>query len=174
MTKFLKVTAMTATCAVAFCADVTPDAVLGFRLLSDANAVVGAPVTPGSVAGVARRTTRRTVAVASTSTATTSSAQAATTQQQSATAQQQSATAAQQSATAQQQTAAAQQQATAAQQPQAPPAAGQPLALGTVVAALPAGCTQMTSGGVQYSKCGANYYRAVFQGNNLVYVTAQP
>jgi hypothetical protein len=43
-----------------------------------------------------------------------------------------------------------------------------------VVATLPAGCTQTTSGGVQYSKCGANYYRAAFQGNNLVYVTAQP
>ena len=79
MTSYLKATAMAATCVVAFCADVTPDAVLGFRFLSDANAVVGAPVTPGSVAGVARRTTRRTVAVASTTTATTSSAQAATT-----------------------------------------------------------------------------------------------
>jgi hypothetical protein len=43
-----------------------------------------------------------------------------------------------------------------------------------VVAALPAGCTQTTSGGVQYSKCGADYYRAAFQGNNLVYITAQP
>jgi hypothetical protein len=43
-----------------------------------------------------------------------------------------------------------------------------------VVPALPAGCTQIAQGGVEYSKCGANYYRAVFQGNNLVYVTAQP
>ena len=83
MTNFLKVTAMTATCAVAFCAGVTPDAVLGFRFLSDANAVVGAPVTPGSVAGVARRTTRRTVAVASTTTATATSAEAATTRRRS-------------------------------------------------------------------------------------------
>ena len=172
MTKFLKVTAMAATCAVAFCADLAPEAALGLKFVPDANAVVGAPRTPVSVAGVARRTTYR--AVASSTASSQSSAQATTAEQQSATAQQQSATAAQQSATAQQQTTAAQQQATAAQQPQAAPAAGQPLALGTVVAVLPAGCTQVTSGGVQYSKCGANYYRAVFQGNNLVYVTAQP
>ncbi len=34
-----------------------------FRLLKDANAVVGRPLTPGSVAGVKRRTRRRTAAV---------------------------------------------------------------------------------------------------------------
>jgi hypothetical protein len=130
-------------------------------------------VTPVSVAGVARRTTRRTVAVASTTAATQSSAQAATAQQQSATAQQQSATAQQQSATAQQQAAATPQPA-AAPVAAAPVAAAGALPLGTVVPALPAGCTQVAQGGVQYSKCGANYYRAVFQGNNLVYVTAQP
>jgi hypothetical protein len=27
---------------------------------------------------------------------------------------------------------------------------------------------------VEYYYCGGNFYRAVFQGNNLVYVTAQP
>jgi hypothetical protein len=27
---------------------------------------------------------------------------------------------------------------------------------------------------VDYYYCGGNFYRAVFQGNNLVYVTAQP
>jgi hypothetical protein len=48
------------------------------------------------------------------------------------------------------------------------------LPLGTVVSALPPGCTPMTSGGVEYQYCGANFYRAVFQGNNLVYVTAKP
>ena len=29
-------------------------------------------------------------------------------------------------------------------------------------------------GGVDYYKCGVNYYRAAFQGNNLVYVTTKP
>jgi hypothetical protein len=87
----------------------------------------------------------------------------------------------QQTAAAQQQTAAAQQQAAAAKQeaataPPAPPpaAAGNPLPLGTVVAALPAGCTSTPVGGVEYYYCGGNFYRAVFQGNTLVYVTAKP
>jgi ATPase subunit of ABC transporter with duplicated ATPase domains len=101
--------------------------------------------------------------------------QSATAQQQSATAQQQSATAQQQAATAQQQAAAAQQQSAAQPKPAAlPAAAGTALPIGTVVTALPAGCTQTQVGGVQYSHCGADYYRAAFQGSNLVYVTAQP
>ena len=65
-------------------------------------------------------------------------------------------------------------------QPQAAPAApppaatGKPLPLGTVVSALPAGCTSTPVGGVEYYYCGGNFYRAVFQGNSLVYVTAKP
>ena len=39
---------------------------------------------------------------------------------------------------------------------------------------LPAGCTATPVGGEQYYYCGGNFYRAVFQGNSLVYVTAQP
>jgi len=81
----------------------------------------------------------------------------------------------QQAATAQQQAAVAQQQAAAAAPPPPPPAtAGKPLPLGTVVSTLPAGCTAKTVGNVEYYHCGGNYYRAVFQGNNLVYVTAKP
>ena len=91
--------------------------------------------------------------------------------QQQSTAQQQAATAEQQSATAEQQSATAEQQAaTAAQQAAAAP----PLAVGTVVSALPSGCTNKPVGGVQYYECGKNYYRAVFQGNSLVYVTTEP
>jgi hypothetical protein len=70
-------------------------------------------------------------------------------------------------------TAAAEQPAAAATPP--PPAAdGKPLALGTVVSALPAGCSPVEISGTQYYQCGADYYRAAFQGNNLVYVTAKP
>ena len=58
--------------------------------------------------------------------------------------------------------------------PAAPAAGGKPLPLGTVVSSIPAGCTSKPVGGVQYYYCGGNYYRAVFQGNNLVYVTAKP
>ena len=71
--------------------------------------------------------------------------------------------------------AAAQNQA-AALAPASPPptTTGKPLPLGTVVSALPAGCTSTPVGGVEYYYCGGNFYRAVFQGNSLVYVTAQP
>ncbi len=133
----------------------------GLVLMPQAHAIVGAPLTPISVAGVARRTTARavvatsTVAVASTN---------ATAQQQAATAQQQQATAQQQAATAQQQAATAQQQqAAAARPPGAPPS-------GAIVNALPAGCKPEIRSGVEYQNCGGVFYRAAFQGNNLVYV----
>jgi hypothetical protein len=78
-------------------------------------------------------------------------------------------------AASQQQSPPPQQQAPAAAPPAPPPAAsGKPLPLGTVVSALPAGCTPTPVGGVEYYYCGGNFYRAVFQGNNLVYVTAKP
>ena len=71
--------------------------------------------------------------------------------------------------------AATQKQAAAPAPASPPPAAtGKPLPLGTVVTALPAGCTSTPVGGVEYYYCGDNFYRAVFQGNSLVYVTAQP
>ena len=53
-------------------------------------------------------------------------------------------------------------------------ATGKPLPLGTVVSALPGGCTPTPVGAVEYYYCGGNFYRAVFQGNQLVYVTAKP
>jgi hypothetical protein len=156
--------AYAASFVILFCVEVAPESPIGLRLVPDAQAIVGAPLTPVSVAGVARRTTRRVVVAESSEASAQASAQAATAQQQAATAQQQSATAAQQSATAQQQSATAQQEA----------AASGALALGTVVSTLPAGCSKMSSGGVEYYKCGPDYYRTAFQGNNLVYVTAKP
>jgi hypothetical protein len=95
-----------------------------------------------------------------------SSAEAATAQQQSATAQQQSATAQQQAAVAQQPAAAPIQQPAAA--------SGNPLPLGTVVAALPAGCTPTPVSGVNYYYCGGSFYKAVYEGSTLKYVTTQP
>jgi hypothetical protein len=83
--------------------------------------------------------------------------------------------AAAQTAAAYQQAAPAQQQAAPAAPAVPPPAAsGKPLPLGTVVSALPAGCTSTPVGGVEYYYCGGNFYRAVFQGNKLVYVTTKP
>ena len=145
-----------------YLAGVSPDAPVVMTLVPEAHAVVGAPLTPVSAAGVARRTTRRVVVAESTATQASASSSAAT-QQQAATAQQQSATAQQQSATAQQQAATAQQQTAAARPPGAP-------AVGAVVTALPAGCKPETRSGVEYQNCGGIYYRAAFQGNNLVYV----
>ena len=142
---------------------VAPDAPAGLTLLQQAHAVVGAPLTPVSVAGVARRTTRRVVVAETSATQAAAASTAATQQQQAATAQQQSATAQQQSATAQQQAATAQQQAAAARPAGAP-------ASGAVVTALPAGCKPEIRDGVEYQNCGGVYYRAAFQGNNLVYV----
>jgi hypothetical protein len=81
------------------------------------------------------------------------------------------------SAAAQQQAAAAPPPATAAPTPAASPAPTQApgaLPMGVTVKALPAACTNVTVADVAYSHCGPDYYRAVFQGSNLVYVTAQP
>jgi hypothetical protein len=78
-------------------------------------------------------------------------------------------------ASSQQQAAPAQPAAAAPPPPASQPAAsGKPLPLGTVVSTLPAGCTPTPVGGVEYYYCGGNFYRAVFQGNKLVYVTAKP
>jgi multidrug efflux pump subunit AcrA (membrane-fusion protein) len=152
-TNILKALAVATALPLLHMADVAPDAPLGLTLIREAHAIVGAPATPMSVAGVARRTTVRAA-----------SASAATSQQQAATAQQQQATAQQQAATAKQQAATAQQQQAAAARPAGAPASG------AVVNALPAGCKPETKSGVEYQNCGGVYYRSAFQGNNLVYV----
>lgn len=143
MKESIKVLVLGTSFLVLMSAGTVPEAPLSVGLTQEAAALVGVPFSPVSVAGVARRTTRRAVVL--------SSSNAAYQQQQ----------------IAEQQAAAAQQQAAPAQ-----PAAGAP-AIGSVVATLPAGCVPVTSGGVQYQKCGDVYYRAAFQGNNLVYVVTQ-
>jgi len=71
-------------------------------------------------------------------------------------------------------TASAAAAAAAQPKPPPPPAAG-PVPIGTVVPALPPGCVATPIKGVEYYNCAPGvYYRAVFQGNNLVYVAAQP
>lgn len=126
-----------------------------------------------AIFGVRRRCIRRTAVVvgaeASAMTAA-SAAAAANAQQQAAVARQQAAASEQQAAQANAEAAAARQDAVAP-----PPAeTGKPLPLGTVVAALPSGCVATPVGGEQYYYGGGNFYRAVFQGGNLVYVTVQP
>ena len=151
--------------------------ILGFLLIAD---IPRLPVqlVPDAEAifGVRRRAFRRGVIIGGSFAAAGAAAHqsAAVSQQQAATAQQQSATAQQQSATAQQQSATAEKHAAAAPPPAQPAASGKPLPMGTVVSALPGGCTSTPVGGVEYYYCGGNFYRAVFQGNELVYVTAKP
>ena len=55
-----------------------------------------------------------------------------------------------------------------------PPPVYGPLHVGTVVSVLPAGCAPVTAAGVQYQHCGDNFFQAVLQGSNLVYITATP
>jgi len=138
--------------AALFAADLAPDAPLGLRLVRDAQAIIGMPFTPMSYAGVARRTTRRVVyteaAVATSATAAAAGAAAA---------------------------AAAQPKPPPPPPPPAAVAPAGPVPIGTVVAALPPGCVATPIGGVEYYNCAPGvYYRAAFQGNNLVYVAAQP
>ena len=146
MKTILKVAVVAISLVLMLIADVP---VLPVELVAEAEAVMG----------VRRRSHRRGVVVGYTAGAAAASASASQ----------------QQAATTQQQSAPTQQQA-AAPAPSSPPpsSTGQALPLGTVVSALPGGCTPTTIGGVQYQKCGANYYRAAFQGNSLVYVTVKP
>jgi len=144
------------------------------QLVPDAQAILGVRRRTAVIVGTE-------VAAADSAKMAQSQQQAAAAQQQAAAAQQQTAAAKQETAVAQQQAAAAQQQAAAAQQqaaaaPPVPPpaAAGALLPMGTVVSALPAGCVSTPVGGVEYYYCGGNFYRAMFQGNTLVYVTAKP
>jgi hypothetical protein len=155
--KILKAITVATALPLLYLADASPDTQVGLMLVREVHAVVGAPLTPVSVSGVARRTTRRHVAAESAATAEAQKQQAAIAEQQAATAQQQAATAQQQAATAQQQ------QAAAARPPGAPP-------VGTIVTTLPAGCKPEIKDGVEYQNCGGVFYRAAFQSNNLIYV----
>jgi len=128
-----------------------PEAPLGLSLIRDAEALIGVPWSPLSVAGVARRSTRRAV-VYSNSVAASSAA----------------------AASYQQQAAAAPQQASASAHQTHRPAGAPPI--GTVVGSLPTGCAAnaVAIDGVEYYDCKGVYYRAAFQGNNLVYMVTQP
>ena len=141
MKRMLKPLALGSVLAALLVADLAPDSPPGMRFGRDAHALIGAPLTPMSYAGVARRTTRSVVAVEATA------------------------------ATAAAATAAA---AAPKPKPPPPPSAG-PLPVGTVVQALPPGCAATPINGVEYYNCAPGvYFRAAFQGNNLVYVATQP
>jgi hypothetical protein len=146
-------------------AELVPISSGAIGIIGDARAIVGRPATPVSVAGVARRSAVREVAVVETAAVATTAAatSAAATSAAAASAASASAASAQ----------AAAAQAAAAKPPAPAPAAG-PLPVGTVVGALPAGCVSAPISGVEYYLCNGTYYRAAFQGNNLMYVVSKP
>ena len=144
MKTILKISVVATALSLLLIADVD---FLMMQLVPDADAVYG----------TRRRTRRRTAVVVSAA----SKESAESTSQQS---------------TAPQQPAEAQPQPAAATPAPAPPPAGtgKALPMGTVVTSLPGGCTAKEVGGTEYYACGANYYRAAFQGDKLVYVTTKP
>lgn len=120
--------------------EVDMTASLPLPTIKQAQAIVGAPATPLSVAGVARRSAVRTT-VAASSMAAASAASAAS---------------------------------TAKPPPPPPQPAGPLLPLGTIVSALPAGCTSVQLHGANYFNCQGTYFRPVFQGQNIVYIVEKP
>lgn len=160
--KTLKILVVAIIVVMAFFSDFSPrtsSLPFGFELVSEAEAVLG----------VRRRAARRGVAVGY------AAGQADAQQQQSEAAGKDDD--ADDSVDADQ-TDSGGQNATTAQQPaaatSAPEANSGHLAEGTVVNTLPDGCTTQESGGIEYYHCGDNYFRAAFQGNNLVYVSTSP
>ena len=51
---------------------------------------------------------------------------------------------------------------------------GAAVPIGTVVPNLPSGCSSIVISGVNYFNCAGVYYRAGFQGNNIVYIVSAP
>jgi hypothetical protein len=118
----------------------------GVFVVKDAQAIVGMPATPGSVAGVARRTTRRVVATEAAVVTTTAVAASASKP--------------------------AAPPPTTVVVVTSPPASSA-VPIGTVVLALPSGCVSVVVSGVNYSDCGGVFYRPAMQGNNLVYLVVE-
>jgi hypothetical protein len=143
-----------------------PTSSLRIGFVTNAEAIIGMPWTPRSYAGVARRSMYAEAAYGA------AAANAAAMNVAAANAAAANAYAAQASAAnaAAAQAAAANAAASAAAAQQA--AAGLPV--GTMVPSLPPGCTSTVIGGVNYFQCAGVYYRAGFQGNNVVYIVSAP
>ena len=167
MKTFLIPIVLTATLFISV-AQFLPNSPLRLGFVGDAEAIIGMPRTPLSVAGVARRTMYREAAVAST-VAVTSAAAANAAAANAAAANAAAAQAAAANAAAAQAAAANAAAATAAAQQAA---AGLPI--GTILPSLPPGCASTVIGGVNYFQCGGIYYRAGFQGNSIVYIVSAP
>ncbi|HXV79079.1 MAG TPA: hypothetical protein VEG60_04305 [Candidatus Binatia bacterium] len=155
MKRFLVLTALAASLLFMSIADLHNSS-FGPGFVNNAVAIIGLPRTPLSFAGVARRSMYRGVAVATTAAVTSAAATSA---------------AAANAAAAQ---AAAANTAASSAAAQPPPAPGAAVPIGTIVPNLPSGCSSVVIGGVEYFNCAGVYYRAGFQGNNIVYIVSAP
>src|SRR6185503_15377876 len=149
MKKFLRSIVLTASVLCMPIASFQPDAPLRLRFVGNAEAIIGMPWTPLSFAGVARRTMYREAAwnAAAYNVAATNAA---------------TANMAYANAAAAQAAAAAAQSAAAS------------LPIGTTVPYLPPNCNSTLINGVNYFNCNGVYYKAGFQGNNVVYIVSTP
>ena len=165
MKRFLMPIVLTASLVLMSVADFLPESPLRVGLVKNAEAIIGMPWTPLSFAGVARRSMYREAAYGAAASAAAANVAAANYAYANAAAAQ---AAAANAAAAQ---AAASQAAAAAA---AAHAAASALPIGTIVPSLPPGCTSTVIGGVNYFNCAGVYYRAGFQGNNIVYIVSAP
>ena len=143
-------------------ANFQPDSPLRLGFVGEAEAIIGMPWTPLSVAGVARRSMYRQAVVASEVNAAAAAANMAAANAAAEQAAAANAAAAQVAAANAEAAAAAAQRAAAA------------LPIGATVPYLPPGCGSMVIGGVDYFNCGGVYYRAGFQGKSVVYIVSVP
>jgi len=141
------------------------DSPLQLAFVRNAEAIIGMPMTPLSYAGVARRSMYRQAVVVSSMNAAAAHAAAANMAYANAAAAQAAAAnaAAAQAAAAQAAAAAAEAQRAAAALP-----------IGATVPYLPPGCNSTVINGVNFFNCGGVFYRAGFQGNNVVYIVSAP
>jgi len=166
MRKFFVPVVLAAALVVVSLANFLPDAPLRFGFVGNAEAIIGLPWTPFSIAGMARRSmyaqaaynaAAMNAAAMNAAAYNAAAANAAAAQAAAANA------AAAQAAAANAAAAAANAQRASSQLP-----------IGTMVSNLPPGCQSVVMGGVDYFNCGGVFYRAGFQGNNVVYIVSQP
>ena len=165
MKRFLMPIVLTASVLCIQIGNFEPDSPLRLGFVGNAEAIIGMPMTPLSYAGVARRSMYREAVVVSTVNAAAASAAAANMAAANAAA---AHAAAANAAAAQAAAANAEAAAAAAQR------AAAALPIGAMVPSLPPGCGSTVIGGVNYFNCSGIFYRAGFQGNNVVYIVSVP
>lgn len=123
--------------------------------VSDAEARVGRPLTPVSVAGATRRHARRSVYGAAVVTTAAVATTAVVLSQPS--------------------TVVIEQPVTVVEQPVTVVQQSSPLPIGSTVPSLPTGCDSKTVNNTSYFSCAGNWYKPAMQGGNVVYlVIASP